>query len=79
MWLTDQYLRHPCRFILLGYAILAIATILLKLGQDGLNFNQEERDYLIFEDKKVKDWDKLRVAEDYFSSGLSGEDGAAAR
>lgn len=35
---------------------------------------QSERDYLIWENDKVKDWDKMRVAEDFLLSGKGSGD-----
>ena len=74
MWITDSFINYPSRFILIGYAILAMATIILKLETGAITLMESERDLLIWDDEKVKSWDKMRVAEDYLLSGKGSGD-----
>jgi hypothetical protein len=74
MWLTDVFIRYPCRFILIGYFLLTINFIIIRLESGPISFIQGDRDFLIYDDPKVKDWDKMRVAEDYLLSASEGSD-----
>ena len=74
MWITDFYIQHPCKVILIGYGLMIIIAIILQVGGNSTSMIQSERDYLIWEDDKVKNWDKMRVAEDFLLSGASSGD-----
>jgi hypothetical protein len=64
--------EHPCKFIFVGYLFLILCSVLaLTFGYFELD-EIHERDYLVRDDPKVLEWDKLQVAEEYLQTDGDG-------
>ena len=73
MRLTNLYIDHPCKFIISSFIMLVICAMIAQ-GAGFFEMDiQNNREYLIWDDKRVIAWDKLTVAEEYFLTYSSGE------
>lgn len=68
MDLTNYFVSNPCTIISISLLILIIFTI-IAFGHNLFEINQNSgRDYLIWSDPIVMDYDKKTVAEEYVKS-----------
>ena len=73
MWFTKLIVTKGWLIILIAVSFILLMTILsVVLGGFELS-DEHERDYLVWDDKMVKDWDKLELAKEKVNTNFPGE------
>jgi len=64
MWITNLFVDRPCTVLLSGIFFLFLVTVLSgALGYFEV-MPSNNREYLVWTDQKVKDWDMLNAAKE---------------
>lgn len=71
MWLTDQYIERPCIVLAVCLVLFTIATI-LTISLDWFKLSdQGNRDWYVWDHKKVEHKDMLVQAQEAFQKSTS--------
>ncbi len=69
IWITDMMVAKPCWFIIGGYISLLLILVLAASLDFFVLEENHQRDFLIWDEEKTEDWDRMYVAEDYLLGG----------
>ena len=73
-WLTSAYVDHPCKFIISSFIIMILLCVLAFQLKYFEYSPITRRDYYIWTDERMIEWDKLEVAEEFLLTYSEGNE-----
>ena len=76
-WLTNWYVRCPCLCIAIGFFIMFLFAIIAYSADLMSASDQSDRDYLVWGDPYVNNFDKSYLATEYLRTQTGSDDAKA--